>query len=335
MAANKTGVRRGALRSFITLASALSISLALGNTAEAYDEPNLNLGFTSFLDGGVPAGPGFYAVEYLQFYTANKLTDQRGNNLGAELGLPKTDIDALVSLSQLIYVSNFKIGSASPGLDVIIPWVASANVSDGVGNTVLRGTTGVGDLLIGPLLQFDPIMGANGPLFVYRLEAQILADRRIRLAVGRAARLQFLVFRSLLCGHVFSHARLDSLSPYSLSVERQERCAKCVASAVHAPRRKPCLEPGRPGFSCELCDRVRRDQGTPDRPQRVLSAANDRHRDQRYPGIWPERASGGSRPGFMCSWGPEQTLFFNAFQEFAAENRPEGERFTLRYVQHF
>ena len=40
-------------------------------------------------------------------------------------------------------------------------------------------------------------------------------------------------------------------------------------------------------------------------------------------------------PGFTYSWGPDQNFFFNAYQEFGAENRPEGERFTVRYVQHF
>ncbi len=155
MTAENTSARRTLSGSITTIASALSLLLAFNQNAQAYDEPNLNLGFTSFLDGGLPAGPGFYAVEYLQFYTANKLADQNGNSLG----LPKTNVDALVSLTQFIYVSNLKVGSGSLGLDVIVPWVASANVDDGLGNTVLKGRTGIGDLLIGPLIQFDPIMG--------------------------------------------------------------------------------------------------------------------------------------------------------------------------------
>jgi hypothetical protein len=336
MAAKKTGAHRGAARRIVTLASALGMSLALGNTAEAYDEPNLNLGFTSFLDGGVPAGPGFYAVEYLQFYTANKLTDQRGNNLGAELGLPKTDIDALVSLSQLIYVSNLKIGPASPGLDVIVPWVASANVSDGVGNTVLRGTTGVGDLLIGPLLQFDPIMGANGPLFVYRVEAQIIAptgEYDWLSAVQPGA--NFWSFDPYFAGTYFltpdwtvsarihylwngkNDAPNASLQQYMLPgeslVSSQAGQAFHVNFATEYAVTKE-LRIGLNGYYLQqTTDTEVNDIAIFGRKERVAALG----------------------PGFMYSWGPERTLFFNAYQEFAAENRPEGERFTLRYVQHF
>ncbi len=56
-------------------------------------QPNVNLGFTSFLDGGPPAGPGLYLSEYLQFYTADKLVDgPPGNNL---------EVDVWVLMNQL------------------------------------------------------------------------------------------------------------------------------------------------------------------------------------------------------------------------------------------
>ncbi|ADZ92926.1 SphA family protein [Marinomonas mediterranea] len=136
----------------------------------AYDLPGINLGATSFYDAAPPpTGPGLYFVEYLQFSTANTLNGANGE----PLTLPKQDLDVFVPLTQLIYLSDTKIGNASLGFTGLLPYLAKADVDDGLNNVALDSTTGVGDLTLGAFLQFDPVMGTNGPVFSQRVEFDI------------------------------------------------------------------------------------------------------------------------------------------------------------------
>jgi len=74
----------------------------------AFDQPSINVGFTSFLDGAPPSGPGWYFSEYIQYYTADKFVDGPPGDAG---------LDVWVSLNQLIYQSDqellLEIGRAS------------------------------------------------------------------------------------------------------------------------------------------------------------------------------------------------------------------------------
>ncbi len=118
------------------LAACLVLTGLLVVPATAFDQHSVNLGFTSFLDGAPPAGPGWYFTEYIQYYTADKLKD---------LDVPSPDIEAWVSLNQIIYQSNQSVLLGGKwGLDVIVPVVS-------LDSTPLPDNgTGLGDILVGP-----------------------------------------------------------------------------------------------------------------------------------------------------------------------------------------
>ena len=114
----------------------------------ALNQPAVNLGFTNFLDGASP-GPGWYLTEYLQIVHASKLEN--------DFGIPENaNIDAFINLNQVIYQSDVSFLGGNPGIDVIVPLVDLD-----INHPFLTAQDGVGDVLVGPFMQWGDLM--NGP----------------------------------------------------------------------------------------------------------------------------------------------------------------------------
>jgi hypothetical protein len=311
------------------VAAALALPMTFGaiDKAAAYDEPNVNLGQTSFLDGGLPAGPGLYVLQYLQIYTADKLKDNRGVNIPT----PKTEASAIVEATQFAYLSSFKIGAANPGLNVVVPVALSAGADNGLGS--LKAKTGLGNITAGPFIQFDPIMGANGPRFMHRIEFQVLAPTGVYDA---AAAVQpganFWSFDPYWSGTLFltpdwtvsarlhylwngknddPNVALKQIVPGAVSSRAGQAFHMNFASEYALTKE---LKIGVNGYYL---------QQTTDTE---VNGAALRGRKERVAAIGP---------GLMYAWGPEQAFFLNVYKEFDAVNRPEGESIVLRYGRHF
>jgi len=295
----------------------------------AYDLPALNLGFTSFVDGGLPSGTGLYVVQYLQNWSSDDFKDANGNNL-----LPPSageDLDAWISLTQIIYQSDSELMFGGKwGIDVIIPYVMLDLNYSNSGPFPVDNGSGIGDIWIGPYLQWDPIMGAGGPKFVQRVEFQFIFptgkyDRNRELNPGS----NFFSFNPYWSGTLFINQKLTASARihYLWNAKNDEPnrgfagAGKTQAGqAINAnfamdytmvPNR---FKVGINGYYLKQISDTKMDGNcVPGRKEQVL----------------------GIGPGFLYSFSQDAHLFFNSYYETAAENRPEGTRINFRFVYHF
>jgi len=291
----------------------IAISIALLVTPSwSYDQPSVNLGFTSFLDGGPPAGPGFYFAEYLQYYSADEFSN---------LPLPNAEVEAIVSLNQLLYQSNTPIFLGGKwGIDLILPIVSldSSPLPD--------NNAGLGDLLVGPYVQWDPIMGKNGPRFMQRIELQTIIptgkyDRTKALNPGS----NFWSFNPYWAATLFVTPKLTTSwrihylwngknsHPGGGASETQAGSAIHGNFAVAYELIPHQLRLGINGYYFKQISDSKVNGHSVDGREKVFAVG----------------------PGMVWHLNQENHIFFNVFFESNAQYRTEGERYTLRFVHHF
>ena len=295
-------------------------ALLLASTAVAYDQPAVNLGFTSFLDGIPPAGPGWYFAQYVQYYTADKLPD---------LPFPgDPELDAWISLTQIIYQHPKVLPTgAQLGLDLILPAAAFDLEADG---TPLTARDGLGDLLVGPYLQWAPIMGTNGPVFVHRLELQTIlptGDYDETRSINPGANVVsfnpywsatwFITPKWTLSGrfhYLWNAENDDPNSPDPTINDTQAGQAVHANFATEYEVIAPHLRVGLNGYAFrQISDSKANGNCVDGEKEQVV----------------------GIGPGAFWSFSPNNNLFVNLYFEMEAQSRPEGERVNVRYVHHF
>ena len=306
------------LRFRLACAAALA-ALLLAPAAPAYDQPAVNLGFTSFLDGIPPAGPGWYAAQYLQYYTADDLPD---------LPFPgDPSLDAWISLSQILYQSPKVLPTgANPGLDLILP-VALFDL-DAAG-TPLSANDGVGDLLVGPYLQWV-VMGAQGPRFAHRFELQVIlptGDYEETRAINPGANVVsldpywaatwFITPKWTVSGRFHYLWNAENSAPNTPDPTVRDTQAGSAFHANFATEYEVIATHLRLGLNGYAFRQLGSSQ--------VNGECVDGGKEQVV----------GLGPGALWSFSREDHFFVNLYFETAAENRPEGERVSVRFVHHF
>lgn len=284
----------------------------------------INLGATSFLDGGPPAGPGLYYQQYAEYYYSTTFVGNDGHRSAL---LDYDSLSAYASVNQFIYMSGQKvIGSGQWGLDVIVP-VVGYDLKPG--SSLLNGAgTGLGDIHASVLLQFDPVMGANGPVFMQRFEFQTIlptgdydphhafnpGDNVFAIDPYWAGTAWLTPQLSFTWGLHYLWSDRNHAPVVPIYQEAQ------AGSAVHL-NFSICEElvPGkfRVGLNGYWLQELTSPQGNgvdiPGSKEQVFAIG----------------------PGLMYSFSQEDHLFLNAYFECAVRNRPEGSRIVLHYTHHF
>jgi hypothetical protein len=284
--------------------------------------PSVNLGLTSFLDGGPPAGPGFYYQQYLQYYTADTLTNANGDDTGAI-----DDLDVWASLNQFIYQSDQAVLFGGKwGVDVIVP-IVGIDVQPG-GAPLTDNGAGLGDVLIGPFIQWDPIMGDQGPVFVHRVEFQcIVPTGRYDNAETFNPGSGHFSFNPYWSATLWIHPRWTA-SVRAHYLWNDENDDPWVGSGANT------VQPGQAihvnfASAYELL------------PKQLHVGINGYYLKQ----VTDAKVNGvnagmreqvlGIGPGAVWHFSQDDHLFLNVYFETLAENRPEGMRFVLRWTHHF
>jgi len=287
--------------------------MAVATSAFALGQPNVNLGFTSFLDGGPPAGPGHYIQEYLQLYTADQINDENGNKfLDAK-------VDVTVLMNQYVYQSDQAIlGGGKWGLNVMIPIVSfDTDLPD--------SGSGLGDLLVGPYLQWDPVMGEKGPLMLNRVEFQLIlptgdyeSDKLLNPGSNHFsfnpywAATVFLGPKATVSWrlHYLWSDENDEFGPTTLE-PGQAIHGNFAAAYEVLPKQ---LRIGLNGYFFEQIGDTK------------VGGSVDKSMEESVLAVGP---------GAVYHFSQDSHLFFNAYFESEAKSRPEGERYNLRFVHHF
>jgi len=318
-----------------------ALVLAAGN-APAFDLPSVNLGFTSFLDGGPPAGPGWYFQEYLHFYQGDKLVGDDGNAVLAPTprGVEEHSADAFVAMQQLIYQSDTELLAGGKwGLNVMLP-IVDLDASPDDSLAIQANGTGLGDLLVGPFLQWDPVMGANGPRFMHRIELQMVFptgkyDSDHELNPGS----NHFSFNPYWAGTLFVTPRWTASwrLHYLWNAENDDPSTR-TRFAIQLARPDLPVNDIRPGQAVHVNFATAYEV----LPKQLRIGLNGYYLNQTTDTEVDGEDLAGRReevfaigPGLVWHASPDTHIFANLYFETEAKNRPEGTRFNLRLVQHF
>ncbi len=234
-------------------------------------------------------------------------------------------------MNQLIYQSDQEILFGGKwGLNVMLPVVSLDMGSNPPG--FKDNGTGIGDLLVGPYLQWDPIMGEKGPLMVNRIELQMIfptgkydSDKLLNQGSNHFsfnpywAATVFLGPKATVSWrlHYLWNDKNDDFSfgglmPSDVDLEPGDAVHANFTAAYEVMPKQLRL-----GINGYWFDQI---------SDTKVDGKKDKSLEEKVFAIGP---------GLVWHFSQDTHLFVNAYFETDAESRPEGERYNMRFVHHF
>ena len=318
------------LKHFFILTICLFTLFSIPISSGAYDLPSINLGATSFMDGAPPSGPGLYLQTYMQYWKADEF-----KNMDGDAFLPPAageELEAWITIMQLTYQSDTEvILGAKWGLDVMLPFAKIDMNYDNYTPGFPLENSGMGDIWVGPYLQWDPIMGDNGPKFMHRFSLGfILPSGNFKESRAINAGSNYFSFNpywaatyfitpkwtaSTRIHYLWNNENDDPNTPPALEIQELK-----AGQAVHVNF----------ASSYEVL------------PNQLRVGVNGYYlkqfQDSEYNENWTDNTKErvlGIGPGMLYSFNKDMHLFVNVYFETHAQLRPEGERVNVRFVYHF
>lgn len=144
------------------------INLIIPSGLFCYGLPKINLGASSFLDGGpLRQIPGYYFQIISQDYDTRDFKGPEGQSL---CGRNCPHFNEWANAMQLIYLSQTNVmGLGSFGWDITLPIICYSKIDPNFLGITSNGG-GIGDLAMGMYVQAHPIYHGDRPVYVHRLE---------------------------------------------------------------------------------------------------------------------------------------------------------------------